>query len=48
MMDHLNKVLFPYYAKKRRELKLPPDYPDLVIFDNFNGQCTEDNSQVDR
>ena len=27
---------------KNRELKLPPDYPGLVIFDNLNGQCTED------
>ena len=27
---------------KWRELKLPPDYTGLVIFDNFNGQCTED------
>ena len=41
MMDHLNKVL-PLLCKKRRELKLPPDYPGLVIFDNFNGQCTEE------
>ena len=22
-------------------MKLPLDYPGLVIFDNFNGQCTE-------
>ena len=42
MMDYLNKILFPYCARKRRELMLAPDYPGLVIFDNFNGQCTED------
>lgn len=27
---------------KRTELKLEPDHRALVIFDNFNGQCTED------
>ena len=42
MMDYFNKVFFPYYAKKQRELKLAPDYPGLVIFNNFNGQCTEE------
>ena len=41
MFDYLNKIIFPYCTKKRRELKLPPDFPGLVIFDNFNGQCTE-------
>ena len=42
MFYYLNKIIFPYCTKKRRELKLPPDFPGLVIFDNFNGQCTED------
>ena len=37
-----HKVLFPYVAKKRLELKFEPDHPALVIFNNFNGGCTED------
>ena len=36
------RLLFPYVAQKREELKLEHDHPALVIFDNFNGQCTED------
>ena len=27
--------------KKQYELNLPADYPSLLLFDNFNGQCTE-------
>ena len=42
MNSYAHRVLFPYVAKKRVELKLEPDHPALVIFDNFNGQCTED------
>ena len=41
MFDYLNKINFPYCAEKRTELKLPSDYPALLIFDSFNGQCTE-------
>ena len=26
---------------KQHELNLPADYPSLLLFDNFNGQCTE-------
>ena len=35
MADYLEKVLFPYIEKKRRELKLDLNYPALVIFDRF-------------
>ena len=42
MLDYVHKILFPYCAKKRSELALPPDYRALVLFDNFNGQCTEE------
>jgi len=42
MLDYMHKILFPYCAKKRSELALPPDYRALVLFDNFNGQCTEE------
>ena len=41
MVDYLEKVLFPYVEKKKRELKLDSDYPSLVTFDRFRGQCTE-------
>ena len=41
MADYLEKILFPYLEKKRQELKLDPNYPALVIFDRFRGQCTE-------
>ena len=41
MVDYLEKILFPYLEKKRQELKLDPNYPALVIFDRFRGQCTE-------
>ena len=42
MISYVQNILFPYVAKKRAKLKLAPDYPALVIFDDFNGQCTED------
>ena len=41
MLDCMYKILFPYCAKKRSKLVLPPDYHALVLFDNFTGQCTE-------
>ena len=42
MLDYMHKILFPYCAKKQSDLALPPDYSALVLFDNFNGQCTEE------
>ena len=40
-VDYFARIIFPYFKKKRGELKLPADYPALLLFDNFNGQCTE-------
>lgn len=42
MVQYFEKIIFPYLAKKKLELKLASDHPSLLIFDNFNGQCTED------
>ena len=42
MVDYLEKVLVPYVERKREELKLDSNYPALVIFDRFRGQCTDD------
>ena len=41
MASYLQKVIFPYIQKKQHELNLLADYPSLLLFDNFNGQCTE-------
>ena len=41
MVDYLEKILFPYIERKRKELKLDLNYPALVIFDKFRAQCTE-------
>ena len=41
MVDYLEKILFPYIEKKRHEFQLHEDYPALVLFDQFRGQCTE-------
>ena len=42
MLNCMHKILFPYCAKKRNELALPPDYHALVLFDNISGQCMEE------
>lgn len=41
MIQYLEKILFPYIEKKHLELKLHANYPALVLFDRFKGQCTE-------
>ena len=41
MASYLQKIIFPYIRKKQNELNLPAEYPALLLFDNFNGQCTE-------
>ncbi len=41
MVDYTEKILIPYVAQTRTNLQLCPDYPALVIFDVFKGQCTE-------
>ena len=40
-VDYLEKILFPYIDRKRQEVRVDPDYPALVLFDRFRGQCTE-------
>ncbi len=39
--DYVEKILVPYVSNKRKLLKLPHDYPALVIFDHFSGQMTD-------
>ena len=41
MTSYLQKIIFPYIQKKKNELDLPAEYPVLLIFDNFNSQCTK-------
>ena len=38
--QYLLNVLFPFVEKKRQNLELDLDFPALVIFDYFRGQCT--------
>ena len=40
--QYIMHILLPHLQEKRKELKLRPTYPALVLFDNFKGQCTED------
>ena len=40
MKEYINNIILPYVKKKREDLLLSIDYPALVIFDNFKGQCT--------
>ena len=40
MLRYLDKVVFPYVAQKREDLGMPADFPALLLFDNFSGQCT--------
>ena len=39
--DYLKFILLPYVVQTRKDLSLPDDYPALLIFDRFKGQCTE-------
>ena len=41
MKDYVEKIILPY-IKHKKSLKLPDDYPALLIFDNFKAQCTSD------
>ena len=41
MLDYIMKIILPYIQQKRKSLKLAAEYPALVLFDNFSGQCTE-------
>ena len=42
MCQYIDKIILPYLCHKRKELKLPPEQPTVMIFDNFKGQCTEE------
>ena len=42
MKMYLQNIIFPYVRGKKEELGLPAEYPSLLLFDNFNGQCTEE------
>ena len=35
MKDYVHKVILPYIANKKKELKLSLDHPALLIFDNL-------------
>ena len=41
MVAYVEKILVPYVSNKRKALKLPQDYPTLVLFDHFSGQMTD-------
>ena len=42
MHQYISKIILPCIRNKREELKLPPDQPAVLIFDNFKGQCTSE------
>ena len=42
MKMYLHNIIFPYLRGKKDELGLAQEYPSLLLFDNFNGQCTEE------
>ena len=46
MKDYIHKIILPYVTKKRDDLKLSPDYPALIFFDNFKAQCTSSLLQI--
>ena len=46
MKAYIEKILLPYINGKRKELKLQPDHPALVMFDKFTGQGTESLLQL--
>ena len=41
MFDYVTLIIIPHVKEKRRALKLSDDYPALVLFDVFKGQCQE-------
>ena len=41
MVDYLDKILFSYITRKRKELILSNTQPASVIYGTFRGQCTE-------
>ncbi len=41
MINYVQKIIIPYVAEMRQQLKLDEQHSALVIFDVFKGQCTE-------
>ena len=41
MLRYIHKIICPYVAQKRVQLKLGVDFPALVLFDHFSGQITQ-------
>ena len=41
MEDYINMIIVPYFEQTRLRLNLATNARGLVLFDNFNGQCTE-------
>ena len=42
MYQYIDKVILPYICYQQKDLKLPIDWPAVLIFDNFKGQCTSE------
>ena len=40
MHNYINEIIF-LYVMKRQDMKVALDYPVLLLFDNFKGQCLE-------
>ena len=40
MKGYIHKIILLYITKKRLDVKLSPDYPALILVDNFKAQCT--------
>ena len=41
VIEHLEKVVFPFVVEKRKELSLPDEKKAILVFDVFKGQKTE-------
>lgn len=41
MLQYIHKIICPYVAQKRVQLKLGVDFPALVLFDHFGGEITQ-------
>ncbi len=41
MEEYILRIIFPYLSQMKEKLKLSSDYPALLLYDNFKGQCTE-------
>ena len=40
MKEYIHQIILPYVQAKRKDLKLHPTHPALVIYDEFKGQLT--------